>query len=369
VMQSHLNNGPWHRTRKMLNGAFRPYALKSAHEIFVKHGQRLVERLEKSVGQEIDVSHMLETTTLAIICDTLGAGLQPPDEFVRALSKLTDHIASPWLVVPVVGGKIHRWLDRKYFDITFPYIDNMIRERRELLASGTDDVPQDLLTMMMEYRDRKDGKMLGDIQLRDLIFNFVIAGTETTANTLTWMALELHNNPDCREKLFDELDQLGDMLEYHELPSMPYSRNLFHETLRLYPAVPSIPRATHEPMRLAGTDIVVPAGVTIEVSIYGMHRDKRWWGEDAEKFDPTRWDENVDRRRYYAPFSMGIRQCVGRNFSRIEALSLMHAIYKKFYFEMIDHPDNGYPIRVNGLMKSKMTRAIVRRREELASEY
>lgn len=75
-------------------------------------------------------------------------------------------------------------------------------------------------------------------------------------------------------------------------------------------------RESAEPVTLGGYDL--PEGALLMLPQWVLHRDERFW-EDAETFDPERWERDIERPEYaYFPFSGGPRQCIGMRFARLE---------------------------------------------------
>ncbi|KAL2892361.1 hypothetical protein RDABS01_008270 [Bienertia sinuspersici] len=136
--------------------------------------------------------------------------------------------------------------------------------------------------------------------LRDIILNFVIAGKDTTAGTLSWFMYMLCKHPKVQEKVAEEVKKVtsmekrgnyaefADSLSEESLERMQYLHAALTETLRLYPAVPV-------DAKICFSDDTLPDGYSVNkgdmVSYqpYAMGRMKFIWGDDAEVFRPERW--------------------------------------------------------------------------------
>ena len=155
----------------------------------------------------------------------------------------------------------------------------MIAEWR---AAGEDR--GDLLSMLLLAED-EEGKRMTDQQARDELVTLLLAGHETTANTLNWTWLLLAQHPAVEAKLHAELDAvLGGRLPCMEdLANLKYTERVVKESMRLYPAAWSVSREAIDDVPLRqGT---VPRGAVAAVMIYFTHRDPRWW-PDPERFRP-----------------------------------------------------------------------------------
>ena len=115
-----------------------------------------------------------------------------------------------------------------------------------------------------------------------------------------------------------------------DLPRLTYTENIINETLRVYPTVWMVGREAIEPVELGG--YVVPAGTTIFLPQWVIHRDGRWFDE-PESFRPERWADGLMQRihRYaYFPFGGGPRICIGNNFALMEAALILATIAQKY---------------------------------------
>ncbi|MCF4966925.1 cytochrome P450 [Nostoc sp. CMAA1605] len=208
----------------------------------------------------------------------------------------------------------------------------IIKERR---ASGK--TGKDLLGMLMQVEDADDGSRMTDKQLRDEAVTLILAGHETTANTLSWTFLQLAQNPDVREKLSAELKTVlnGRTPTLADLPQLTYTNWVIKESMRLYPPVTEISREATQDCEIGG--YFIPKGTNIIVSQWAMHRDGRYFSE-PELFQPERWANDLEKqlpRGVYFPFGDGPRVCIGKSFALMEAVLLLAAIAQKFQLDLV----------------------------------
>jgi cytochrome P450 len=207
----------------------------------------------------------------------------------------------------------------------------VIADRR---ASGEDR--GDLLSMLLHAQDEESGRRMSDKQLRDEVMTLFMAGHETTANTLAWAWVLLSRHPEAEAKLHSEIVLvLGKRAPtFADLARLKFTESVVNETLRFYPTVWVIGREAVEPVGLGGYR--VPAGTTVFLPQWVIHRDSRWFDE-PESFRPERWGGGLIQRihRYaYFPFGGGPRICIGNNFALMEATLILATIAQKFCLKL-----------------------------------
>lgn len=108
------------------------------------------------------------------------------------------------------------------------------------------------------------------------------------------------------------------------------------ETLRLYGPAVFTQRKTMTDMAVG--EIKIPQGFGIIIPSAIMHRDKKFWGEDADEFNSLRFQNGVTKAakvpHALLAFSIGPRSCIGQNFVMMEAKSVMAVLLQKFSFTL-----------------------------------
>ncbi len=120
---------------------------------------------------------------------------------------------------------------------------------------------------------------------------------------------------------------------------MPYTLQVFEESMRLYPSAPIIPRLVQQDTTLDG--FFLPKGSRVLVNLFNIHRHPEYWSE-PERFDPDRFTpENKQRRDRHAfmPFGAGPHLCTGKHFALIEAHLLLTLIAQRYEMRHVpSHP-------------------------------
>ncbi|KAM3425241.1 hypothetical protein BST61_g7193 [Cercospora zeina] len=168
----------------------------------------------------------------------------------------------------------------------------------------------------------KGEKFLTDEEIVIEAGNFIFAGTDTTATTLTYLIWSVLRDERVQEALEDEVTALSEPYSDEQLEQLPVLGAVVKETLRLYGAAPAaLPRVTPpEGAVLGGYEI--PAGTTVATQAWTMHRDANVF-TNPEVFDYTRWLDGElasreDVKRVWSPYGAGSRICIGSNLANME---------------------------------------------------
>ncbi len=232
-------------------------------------------------------------------------------------------------------------------------VHQIIQQRRADLEAGR-DVEDDLLTVLVKAQDEKSGQGMTDQQLRDEVMTLLLAGHETTANTLSWTWYLLSQHPEVNRKLQAELRSVlsGRTPTMEDLANLRYNRMVIQEAMRLYPPAWFLSRLAEEEDEIGG--YTIPAQSMVSFSPYLMHHHPDFWN-NPEGFDPERFNpENSANRPPYAyfPFGGGPRLCIGRDFALAEAQLVLATIASRLQLNLIPGktvvPDPLITLRPNG---------------------
>ncbi len=216
-------------------------------------------------GEEAqDVAHALDVTSGEEAQDVAHALDVTMDWFES--KRQQNFILLEWFPIP---ENIRYKNAIKQMDKT---IYQMINQRR---ASGEN--PGDLLSMLMAAKDEEDGSQMSDRQLRDEIATLMLAGHETTSNTLTAAWVLLSQYPEVRTKLLAELqDVLGNRSPtIADIPNLRYTDMVIKETMRVTPPVYNMARKATQDCEIGGYEL--PEGCIILMSQWVMHRNPRYF--------------------------------------------------------------------------------------------
>ena len=165
----------------------------------------------------------------------------------------------------------------------------------------------------------------------------ILAGFETTSTVLSWFVFYMSKYPEVQQKIKDELKEYhltpDALLSQEILDSLVYVECVVKEVLRFAPTAVSVSRqATRDDMI---DDIPVRKGDLIDVAIYNLHFDPRYWNIDPSKFVPERWldEDKSPPHCAYMPFGGGHRACAGQELAFFELKTVITRLMQRVTFE------------------------------------
>ena len=267
-----------------------------------------------------------------------GAG--DPHPFAVAVPESTKEsirrVADPRPDFTVFAGPARRARRKRYRrhnEELFRTAGALVRARIHTCPLGQ---PTDLLSRLVSTLDPETGELLDAETIRDQILMHLSNGFNAPSITGAWLAYVLASHPDVEEKLIAEIDGItgGDPdydLQYDDLIKLPYTTQVIKETMRIYPPMPvTIRRSLKDGMlgryRIRRGDIIL-------VGTLAAQRDPRYWGPDADRFDPEQFamEKVVGRPRHaFIPFSIGKRQCMAQEVTFMMLRVVLFEVYKHY---------------------------------------
>ncbi|CAB5212029.1 unnamed protein product [Rhizophagus irregularis] len=232
-------------------------------------------------------------------------------------------------------------------------MDSIIKRRREEIENTPLDKPlqNDLLTSIItantprdinynKIDDKEVMRPMTDLEIRGIIFDGIIAGTDTTANTISFIIYHLAHYPDVKKKMLDEIDGIfqGDKtrpITENDVHNLKYCEAVIKEVSRIFSVVNSFPRCLGKPDEIGGYQW--PAETMIRINIDAIHHNEEYW-EEPDKFNPDRWmvESFEPKKNSFIMFGGGLRVCPGRKLAMIELVCLMALLFRKYDIDLID---------------------------------
>ncbi|ORY97299.1 cytochrome P450 [Syncephalastrum racemosum] len=340
--------------RRVLAPAFSMKYLKSLEPFMSQTTEALLNRIDRDIEATMDESGygtvdlwvLLQCLAIDIIGETAFGQtfhmLEQSNHFVPAtIDSFTK--AGTYIAVHPIQGPIQVALSSTHL------VKNMLKLRRfmrgiieERIHSG--EPRNDILKILIDSqkaRDAEDRLSLHAIANETILF--LIAGSETTSNTIGFVMIRLLQEPAVFSRLRHDIDQVplkeGQVIFEHEhLKNIPYLDAVINETMRLDSiAASSLDRKATEDTLLGGR-VFVPKGTTVLLNLMHAQTNEAYWPQ-AKAFIPERWlDDNkehivsADPDAFY-PFSLGSRNCIGRNFAMQEMRLAIATLIKHYDFQ------------------------------------
>jgi cytochrome P450 len=175
----------------------------------------------------------------------------------------------------------------------------------------------DILSLLLRART-EDGEQMSDHELRDELLTLVLAGFETTANSLAWTWERLVRSPEAHDRLREAV-RGGDEAEENVEAAIV-------EGMRSRPVIPIVGRRVTVPWRLG--EYVVPAGQAVSISILLVHHREDLY-PDPFAFRPERWLGHSPGTYEWLPFGGGTRRCLGAALAMAEQRVVLEAMVRR----------------------------------------
>ena len=339
-----LTNGAiWKRQRRIIDPAFEGGRLRDTFPAMLAGGQAAVIRMTPmATGEPVEIeqetSHaaadVIFRTLFSIPIENAIAG-QVFDQFKAYQRSQPILNLAAFIPGPVWMPRFFKAETKRTARAIRALIRQLVATRLTEIASGS--APDDLATKIMTTADPVTGDRFDADEMVDQVAIFFLAGHETSASALAWTLYLLALYPDWQDQAATEAKQF--IGTFSELSKLKLTRDIFRESLRLYPPVPMMVRQTTTPQDFRGR--LVKPGAQVVLSPWHLHRHDRIW-DNPDGFDPARWGTEAGRtsaRDGFMPFSSGPRVCTGAGFAMVEGVVLLTLLLRAFRFETVAERD------------------------------
>ena len=334
-----LTNGEvWKRQRRIIDPAFEGGRLRDTFPAMLAAADSAVARLR--AGGEIEIEAETSHAAADVIFRTLFSIPIEHEIAQQVFDKFRTYQRSQPILNLAAFLPLPRWMPRFFRRDTKvaareirALITQLTTERMAAIKAGR--APDDLATKIMTTPDPDTGETFDTEEMVDQVAIFFLAGHETSASALAWALYLMALYPEWQEKLAEEASALDGDESFAVVKKLRLSRDVFRETLRLYPPVPMMVRENSCPEQFRNRD--VPKHSQLVLSPWHLHRHERLW-DNPDGFDPTRWHtENgkICAREAFIPFSAGARVCTGAGFAMVEGPLILSKLLRAYRFETI----------------------------------
>ena len=342
------NGDVWKRQRRMVMAGFDPAHVKRYFPSLQRVSQRLVGRWRQAArqGTVIDLQADLMRFTVDTIAGlAFGAEVNTleSDEDViqkhlnRIFPVLFKRMFAPFPTWRWLPSAADRALARSVVEVNAA-VDGFVAQARARLQADPSlrEKPANLLEAMLVAAEAPDSG-IDDRQVAGNVLTMLLAGEDTTANTLAWMIHLLWQNPDALARATEEVRRVcgdGAVPTLEQVGQLDFIEACAHEAMRLKPVAPQNGVQALRDTTLG--DVRIPEGMVI---IFVMRRDavSERHVADAGRFDPARWlvaggpsQAGSAARRVSMPFGAGPRICPGRYLALQEIKMAMAALLGHF---------------------------------------
>eukprot|EP01103_Thecamoeba_quadrilineata_P010421 TRINITY_DN2249_c0_g1_i1.p1 TRINITY_DN2249_c0_g1~~TRINITY_DN2249_c0_g1_i1.p1 ORF type:complete len:520 (-),score=93.02 TRINITY_DN2249_c0_g1_i1:164-1723(-) len=248
-----------------------------------------------------------------------------------------------------------------------------INRRKSQVGHSNDHGVHDLLYHLMEQTDFEE------IKVRDLVINFLFAGSDIVGAMMAWTLVFLAKNPEIQEKLVGELRGACSSKDHvldTEVSKVPLLLASMKEALRLFPPVPLLSRRCEKPFKIQiqedgkkPVDVNVEVGSEVFMNLWHAQKEGTW--DRANEFDPARFlgtsgviakdaeknDEKDKSMGAFCPFSIGRRNCIGQTFAMTEGCVVLSRLLLRYKVSLAE-PDvdvEKMPLVFNSALQPKST--------------
>ncbi|KAI3727513.1 hypothetical protein L6452_16129 [Arctium lappa] len=330
------SNSYWRNLRKILvQEVLSNKSLEACQSYRRDEVRKTIKKVYDKIGTAIDINEISFSTEAnvltSIIWENTSAELGAKDsnlvgELQMIVSEIVELVSQPnisdlfpnlaWLDLQGVERKMKKklkQLDRIFTSI----IDDRIKFKSKRSNDATEhERNKDFIQILLDLMEEKKATSLNITQIKALLVDIMVAGTETTTTLIEWAMAEIMQDVNVMKRVQEELEEivgLNNIVEESHLPKLQYLDAVIKETFRLHPVVPFlIPRSPTQSCTVGS--YTVPKGCIVFLNVWAIQRDPENWDNPLE-FKPERFLENkwdyVGNNLKFFPFGSGRRLCPG----------------------------------------------------------
>lgn len=349
----------WKYSRKITEeGVMKAKVIEKSLSVIESVGRELVENIRRSDQSEdskentiivSDVSNLMNKTALDVISTiTFGEcfnSLKGEDHLIARNDRILFQSLIKIAADPI---KLWKWAPKAFHPSYWTncvqaitenkaYVAEIIEKSKKDLSAGKE--PDCILENFLANGAEEILNADDPFQFTFIMRQIVLAGHDSTSNTLSFLLWELAKNPEIQEEIREEILHLNDDPENSGLDAYKKAiklNNCIKETLRLWcPVIFTLPRCGEQ--ESISDDYIIPAKTSVAICPWLLHRNPKYW-DDPATWNPERFTETRrGAHRYsYLPFSAGARNCAGQRLAMTEMRILMSHLLINFRISLTD---------------------------------
>lgn len=334
------NGEEWQRQRDLLVPGFKENNVESVFARMTQATDAMMARLAKEPSnQSFNIEPEMTLVTADIIFRAIMSTNIDEEEAKEVLTAFSGYQQkSPLITLLRMFGIPNNFLLRRFDKkrvaegkIIRRAIERVIEQRSVDFKKGIKE--EDILNSVLETAQKSD-KTFSITEIADQIVMLFLAGHETSAAALTWTIYLISLFPEEQEKLFQEIVEVRAEGEFtfKDVKQFSYLKQVFMESLRLYPPVGFFARQSNHETKMRGKQIKPKDAIIIAPWL--IQRNENNW-EKPHEFCPHRFDKgDPSERGAYIPFGMGQRVCIGMSFAIQEAMLILATLIREYHFEL-----------------------------------
>ncbi|KAL7594809.1 hypothetical protein Lser_V15G29253 [Lactuca serriola] len=371
------NNSDWRNLRKLfVHEVLSNKNLEACRYFRRDEVRKTIKNIYSKIGTKVDISGIAFLTEVNVLTSMVWENTSDPNakgsHFVAELKKIVSNVVKlmeqpnisdifpsvAWLDLQGVLRKTKRLL-HQVDQIFTSIIDDRIKlnSRKPKDAVGHEG-KKDFLQILLELMDHNDATSISITQIKALLLDIMVAGTETTTTLIEWAMAEIMQNHDIMKRIQKELADvvgLDNIVEESHLPKLQYLDATIKETFRLHPVVPLIlPRSPSQDCIVAG--YTIPKGCTVLLNIWAIHRDPQYWDNplefNPERFLTNKYDYKGSNLNFF-PFGSGRRLCPGVQLAEKMQMYILASLLHSFDWSLPEGEEHDLSEKFGITLKKK----------------
>ncbi|KAJ1747983.1 hypothetical protein LPJ79_004873 [Coemansia sp. RSA 1821] len=330
------------KRRRQMGATYTMRSMQQLQDKVIEMGAHaLMSEWDRQIGREVNYFYGFHSIAVDIIGalgfgDSFGILKHNDRRIIDGLHKMVKLVVMrscvgllgrfPWLAKSLNQGRLY----------VTGVAENAIAKR----LAQMHEKPVDILQKLIDAHDPVTHENIRGLHLTSEITLLLVAGTDTTSNTLSWTLMQLLHHPAIMRRLQTDIREAfpdpSQTVRFEEArEKLPFLTAVIYESMRLHPAVSGyLTRVVPQNGTTLGSHYV-PHLTEICISFAACHRDPETWNS-PDLFDPWRFmgPEAEHNKRNILAFSSGVRMCIGRNLAWIELYTVLANILRRYRFSL-----------------------------------